>query len=514
MSKKVASTLATAALLLVLLNLISKGLGFVREILFADYFGLGLKFDLYLVGAVLPLTINTIILNIAQNYFIPSYHQISQESHKLFFRHNFWTFTIISIFVSIVLFFLAPLLFSFYTSGVTRDELSTIIIVFKLLLISIPFTAGTSIFIAYLQAEFNFKTPAYSQLIVNVLFIFLLISLTGKIGILTIPVAYIFAIIFQWIFLLRLVPKLLNPFPLRIQELSKILKNSSGIIVPIVLIETIGQLYMLSDRYFYGLVDKGGIAALNYSYNLFLLPVSVLSFALTTVLFPKFSQTLGNNEKNEFQKSFNQGLEITVLIFIPFALLFFLEGGTIIKLLFEHGSFTSSSTLMTFSVLKIFSISLPIYAIYAIFNKVIYSIRKINSLLYITIFSLALKFVLNYLLVKNYRQDGLAISTIVSYFVFFLSSIFIIKDQTGRSPYYLLIKKSIFILLSVILSYIVANFFVIHLIRIDQNEGLVIAIIFLLVYYLSLSIMKFNALDSIHNLLVELFRKYFTLEAR
>ncbi|NUM61450.1 MAG: hypothetical protein HUU44_04770, partial [Ignavibacteriaceae bacterium] len=80
MSKKFTSTIAGASIFISLLGLISRGLGFIREIIFANNFGLEKEFDLYLVGAVLPITINTILLYIGQNYFIPEFQKINSSN--------------------------------------------------------------------------------------------------------------------------------------------------------------------------------------------------------------------------------------------------------------------------------------------------------------------------------------------------------------------------------------------------------------------------------------------------
>ena len=53
---KFTSTVAGASILLTSMGLLSRGLGMIREMVFASSFGLGEEFDIYLVGAVLPLT--------------------------------------------------------------------------------------------------------------------------------------------------------------------------------------------------------------------------------------------------------------------------------------------------------------------------------------------------------------------------------------------------------------------------------------------------------------------------
>ena len=75
MNKKFTSSIAGASIFISSFMLVGKGVGFLREILYANYFGTNQQFDLYLVSAVFPITINTIIYFLGQNYFIPEYNK-------------------------------------------------------------------------------------------------------------------------------------------------------------------------------------------------------------------------------------------------------------------------------------------------------------------------------------------------------------------------------------------------------------------------------------------------------
>ncbi|MFB3056942.1 MAG: lipid II flippase MurJ, partial [Ignavibacteriaceae bacterium] len=101
-------------------------------------------------------------------------------------------------------------------------------------------------------------------------------------------------------------------------------------------------------------------------------------------------------------------------------------GDTIIKILFERGKFSPGDTEITFSVLKIYSLSLVFYSIYSIFNKIIYGARLVNSLLIITLGGILIKVILNIILVSEYQQNGLALSTSINFTFFFITSLVLI----------------------------------------------------------------------------------------
>ncbi len=73
MSKKFASTVAGASIIIIFFTIIGRGLGLIREAAFAHQFGLSKEFDIYLIGAVIPAVINSIVMYLGQNYFIPNY---------------------------------------------------------------------------------------------------------------------------------------------------------------------------------------------------------------------------------------------------------------------------------------------------------------------------------------------------------------------------------------------------------------------------------------------------------
>ena len=68
-----------AALIVLITQILSKGTGFLREILFAGEFGVGKDFEFYLIAFTVPGMINSILFYQAQNYFIPTYNNLKEN---------------------------------------------------------------------------------------------------------------------------------------------------------------------------------------------------------------------------------------------------------------------------------------------------------------------------------------------------------------------------------------------------------------------------------------------------
>jgi len=462
MNKKFTSTIAGASIFITTILLLGRGLGLIREVIFANYFGLGTEYDLYLVAVVLPITINAIILYIAQNFFIPNYHSAAKKSENEaveFTGFSVWIFFFGGLIISLILFILSDKLFRVYLPGASVKSLESTISLFKIVLIGIPFFSVSSILSAYLQAKFEFRLPSLSQLLLNIALIILVLAFHNSMGVKAIAIGYVAGVILQLLLLLYFVQKKVNLFQVKFFTKKKYFRFISASLILIMAIESLSQLFMFSDRYFYNSVESGGIAALNYAINLYLLPLSIISLAISTAIFPVLSKSIDENS-TATEKHLNNFFSVNTLLFIPITIVLVFFGDTIIRVLFERGEFTTQDSEMTYSALKIYAFSLIFYSSYAVLNKLIYSKKLIGYLLLIAMISISLKIILNFVFVDNLKQDGLALSTTLSYFSFFALSFFLVtfKVKLSDKSYFLkellwgLVNGAVSILLSSLLT--------------------------------------------------------------
>ncbi len=493
MSKKFSSTVAGASILITTIGLLSKGFGFFREVVYANSFGLQTNFDIYLIGAVLPIIVNTSIFFLAQNFFIPSYHnKLADSKGKAdnFFYNSFWIFSISSLLLSLILFLISPYLISAYLSGNNTAFYKVALNVFQIFLITIPFNAGFSILASYFQAEFNFKTPAISTLFQNIIIISLVLTLTNSIGIYTIPLGYLLGTIVQFLFLLIEIKKrhrnVFKPIKLNFKELG----FANKVLLITIIIEVVNQLYVFIDRYFYGSVDPGGIAALNYATVLFTLPISIFSLAISTAIFPKISQTFYSKDFSNLQTQIFYGIKINIFLFVPITIIFVLFGNSILRIFYERGNFSFQDTEMTFQILRILAFSLIFYSSYAIINKVIYSAGLVKNLLFLSVIIFMFKIVLNFILVQNFKQNGLAFSTAACYILLSTGGIFLVfkKLKLQKNPSYIYVL--IFYLINGAIAYTILIILKPHIELSPILNSVVNILIFCIIYLIGLVIIQ------------------------
>jgi len=264
-------------------------------------------------------------------------------------------------------------------------------------------------------------------------------------------------------------------------------------IIIILLIEILGQVYAIADRFYYGQVDPGGIAALNYALNLYMLPISIFSLAMSTAIFPSLSEQ-SSNSSNEIENKLNNFFSVNIFLFVPITFILFCFGDKIIEVFFERGQFSSHDTIQTFSVLKIYALSLIFYSSYAVVNKFFYIKNLVYQLLTITLGGVIAKVSLNYYLIDNFKQEGLALSSSISFILIFLATfIFLIHKVRIKNKMIFIFELTIQLTNGIICYFISDRLICLINITSKTHIELIQAIIFLVLFLLSVIILKLNS---------------------
>lgn len=495
MSNKFTSTVAGASILITLIGVLSRGFGFLREVIYAAYFGVGSEFEIYLISAVFPVTINSVFLYLGQNFYIPIHSSVKKsgiQKERELFLNSIIIFFSSALILTIILFFSSNYLLSFYLPAASAQNLKIARIIFSLFILTIPINAAISIISAHLQALKQFARPAYAQLFANLAVLILVPLLSKYLGTIIIPIAYLVGSLLQMIFLLSKVWPILDLNYNKIINRKFNLSNFSpgANLIFIILIEFSGQFYLIIDRYFYTKVDQGGIAALNYALTVYYLPIAVLSVALSTAIFPTFAENLQLKLSDTFIKKVNDSIRVNVFLFAPIFIVYFYFGDIVIKLFFQRGNFLSDDTKLTYSSLQCYSLSLIFYSLFAIFNKIFYGARIIKELLIISIIGVIVKFIFNYTLVSTLRHDGLALSSSISYSFLCLAALFILTDKVKIELKKIFWQSITVYLVNVFISYLISLLIIQSFFNTNNSAIPLKIVLFILVYLLNTFLTK------------------------
>lgn len=452
---------------LTLLNILGKGIGFLREMVLAYFYGLNWEYDIFLVSTTLLVIINSTIYYLSQNYFIPFYNKFLKDKNISKAGNYFLSFSLLLFVFGGLILILLLLLFQdailqIFLSSNNSTKFVLAKKIFVIYLFIIPFNAGFSILAAYYQAEFKFIKIVISQIFVNVIVVFGIVLFAKKFGILVIAYATLIATFLQFLFVLLPVRKdiIIN------RNIIKIFNENNNVLTSVLfitlLIELVSLSYSFIDRIFYNQLTSGSISALNYAFNVVSLPLNIFSFAVLSVMFSKFSYNMGQNLFKENEYYFYKNLKYIFFTTIPIAILLYMHGSIVIKVLFERGNFSSNNTYLTANILKYFAIGFPFITAFSVINKLMYSYKLINTLLVITIIAAIIKLLISFLLISNLFVNALALSTSVSYLIIFILGYLYISKKLNFKNYIFVFKYFItylvLSLINIILSASIANY--------------------------------------------------------
>jgi putative peptidoglycan lipid II flippase len=486
--KKIVASTFTATIVLTLISVFNKGIAFFREVLYAKNFGLGDEFNAFLVSSVLPITIYSTIYYLSQFYFIPSYNKkISEDRNeeKKFLSDNLWIFFFLGSVVTALLFLFSDTIIDFYLSNVDTELKELSLKIFRVFIFTIPLSSAHSILAAYLNAEQKFIYPAVSIVLLNLTVVISLYTLVEPFGIFVIPYGFVFGMLLQLIFLLTKCSKQINFNPLPAFKNDSLLNVFNKTLLLTLLAEVITFSYMIVDRYFLDKLGEGGVASLSYSYQIYELPIKIFTFAIATIIFSKFSKSFYSLSGKELEKQFQMGIKLAIFIFTPIALIYFFWGDSIIKILYERGKFSAEDTILTFEILKIYTLSIVLYSAYAIVNKMIYSAGLLKYLLLLTSLGAAVKIIFSIILIDDYQQTGLAFTTSLAYGVICISGFVIIVKKLKFSSYiFPLVDFLIYTFIGTVCA-LISNLVSVFLFKGGNDINYASPILFVVLYFIS-----------------------------
>lgn len=110
-------------------------------------------------------------------------------------------------------------------------------------------------------------------------------------------------------------------------------------------------------------LQPGAVSQLFYADRLYELPLAIVGIAVGVVLLPDVSRQLRAGNEAGALDSQNRALEFAMLLTVPAAVALAVVPGEIVQVLFERGAFTAADTANTAAVLSVFALGLPAFVL-------------------------------------------------------------------------------------------------------------------------------------------------------
>ena len=147
--------------------------------------------------------------------------------------------------------------------------------------------------------------------------------------------------------------------------------------------------------------DPAGLAAIYNAFLLVGLPIALLGQAIGQATFPRLAAQAEAGNWTEMRKILWRSLGAAIGLAIPAVIALLLLGRPVIRVLFEHGEFTSAAGDLTFRVLVAYAVALPAYVATEVITRGLISLRDTRTPLLTNSCQLVLRIVLISILLNS-----------------------------------------------------------------------------------------------------------------
>jgi len=360
-------------------TLMSRVLGFVRDVLMARYLGAGAVSDAFFVAFSLPNMFRRFFAEGAFNAaFVPLFTkklQSSQPEAEDFARDAFWLMTTILIVFTVVAMLAMPALVWAMAAGFAADDRFEMAVLFgRIAFPYILFISLVALISGMLNATGRFWAAAAAPVLLNAVFIAALV-LAGRLGwpvgltmAWAVPVAGVVQLIAVGLAIRA------AGFGLRFRRprLTPELKRLFIIAAPAILAGGVVQINLIVGRQVASFTENA-ISWLSYADRLYQLPLGVVGIAVGVVLLPELARRLREGEEDRAREAFSRGMEFALALTLPAAVALVVVAEPIVSVLFERGAFTRQDTLATALALAVYGAGLPAFVLHKVLQPLYFA---------------------------------------------------------------------------------------------------------------------------------------------
>lgn len=411
------------------ITMVSRILGFIRDVMTANVIGTGVVAQAFVVAFRFPNLFRSLFAEGAFNSaFVPLFAK-RLEGEGTESARNFAEgvqavlLTWLLVFTGLSVIFM-PLVIYAIAWGFAGDQqkfdlsVSLTRIAFPYLL----FMSLNALQSGVLNTLHRFTAAAAAPILLNVVMIASLIfvnfmgwgdsDLTGYALVVGIFLSGVVQFALLWVACTRAGMQLRLRWPKLSPDVMKLIKLS----IPGIIAGGITQVNLMVATQIASTFERA-VSYLYYADRVYQLPLGVVGVAIGIVLLPDMSRKLRTNAAEAAIASQNRALELALFLTLPSTVALMVIARPIVHSLFEHGAFTASDTTATAAALTAFAAGLPAFVLNKIFSPGFFAREDTRTPMRYAIVSVFVNLVTAWILSSYIGHVGIATATAVAAWV-------------------------------------------------------------------------------------------------
>jgi putative peptidoglycan lipid II flippase len=429
--------IAQATFVVVLLNVVSKLCGFVREQMIAVFFGATAQTDAYVMANRIPTIVTGFLSGPLSIAFLPVFASyLAKGDKKAAARVTSSVVTISTLLmlaVSAAAIVPAPALVKLIAPGFSGATLDSAVLLTRIFFPAMVLPLIAAYAKQVLNTYDEFTVPAVAPVLQN-LVIIAAVSLFGPVlgvkalagGVVAGYAANLLIQIPAW--------RKKGSWPSFSLRLDESTRKVFALSVPLVAGNLFSQVYLLVEVNLASHLPAGSIAALNFADRMRQVPVGLFVTAVTTVIYPSLSAMWARKDSAEFRDTALMGLRYVAFICIPAAVGLMVLAEPAIRLAFQYGAFTGEAVSATGAALLAYSPGLVALAVSQVIGVAFYSAHETRIPVMLGIGISLLNALFDVALVRSMGHVGLALANTLAAGAGAVASIYVLSRFIGGFP--------------------------------------------------------------------------------
>ena len=402
-------------------TIISRLLGYLRDVLIAVFLGTSFIADVFFVAFRIPNTFRRLFAEGTFNAaFVPSYtSELTKNKSKseLFANEIFNLLFLSLLFLVVIAEIFMPVVVSLIAPGFV-DNVAKIELAINLTRITFPFllfVSLSSFFAAILNSHNKFAAASAAPIILNLILVGILLLgnyLNDEI-VYFLSYGVSIAGFLQLIFLYGFVKKFIKiqfDFKNKVSNKAKFFFKkllpsifSSGVTQINILIGTIIASFQAS-----------AVSYLYYADRIYQINLAIAGIAIGVVILPQLSKYVQTKKKDKVIQIQNKALELSMFLSLPAAVALLIGSEQIISALFGYGSFDQDAVSNSAKALYYFGLGLPAFALIKVFSTFFFANHDTKTPFYISLISVVVNVSISFFYFKSIGFIIIPIATTIS----------------------------------------------------------------------------------------------------
>lgn len=405
-----------SSFIVMVINMTSRLLGLVREMIIANMFGATGMTDAYVSATKIPNFFTTLFgEGSLGTVFIPIYNRGMEEEGKE--RIDEFVYSVLNLIIaftstmSIIMIVFSRQILKITTGFSDPERFETANNLLKIMAFYFLFIALSGVVSSLLNNYKKFAVAASMGIVFNLTIIIGTLLSGKRIGIYGLGISYLLSGVLQLAVMLPEFFKIMKAYKFIFNPKDKYVVEMFTLMIP-TLVGIFGyQINEIIDNRFATMLSSGTASALNYASRLYLLPIGVFAISLSVVIFPTLSKAVVKNERRKVKKVIEQGLEMLAYLIIPSSTILYGYAHEIVTLIYKRGKFSEAGVRITAESLKFYALGLLFFSTIHLLTRSHY-VYKDRTLPVISSFTaIGTNIFLDNLLYRQYQHVGLTVAT-------------------------------------------------------------------------------------------------------